>query len=425
MKNIHIKNGRVVDPANNVDQIMDIFTSDGKIVALGASPEGFVAEQTIDATDKVVTPGFVDMSVYLRDPGYEYKATIESETAAAAKAGVTTLCCQPQTKPVIDTASVVEAVLQRSKQAGHAKVVVLGALTKNMEGKQLSEIAALKNAGCVGVTNGLNSIKDTRIMRRAMEYAASYDMTVFVQPMDPWLKGEGSVHEGAVATRLGLNGIPEIAETVAVSRELALAELTGAKVHFCRLSSSSAMRQIARAAFDGLPVTADVAAHQLHLVDIDVSGFDSNYHVLPPLRSQRDRDALRKALQDKTLSAVCSDHQPHDFDAKIGPLEGTEPGISSLETLLPMVLKLVEEKSLSLSDAISFITHKPAKILGLQSGTLSPGAAADICIFDPQDCWVLDQTTMASLGKNSPFMGRELVGRVHHTILDGQLVYSN
>jgi dihydroorotase len=425
LKRICIKNGHVVDPKNNVDQQADVYVAEGRIVGVGEAPSGFVADEEIDASDKIVSPGFVDISAALREPGYEYKATIESETAAAVKSGITTLCCPPDTWPVIDTPSVAESIQQRNEQAGYARVVMVGALTRSLEGQQISEMAALKEAGCVGIGNAQYAVKDALVMRRAMEYASSHNLPVFISPCDPWLSGDGFVHEGPVATRLGLSGIPEIAETVAVSRDLALAELTGARIHFCRLSTAAAVRQIARARFDGLPVSADVAAHQLHLIDIDVSGFDSNYHVIPPLRSQRDRDGLRAGLSDEVISAICSDHQPHDFDAKVGPLKETLPGISGLETLLPLTLKLVQEKLLTISQALAYITCKPAQILGLHLGGLGQGDCADICVFDPNESWILTKESMRSRGKNSPFANRELVGKVSHTLYEGRIVYQS
>lgn len=423
MKRIHIKGGRVIDPANKRDEVADVFIANGRIASIGKQPAGFTADETIDASNKIVCPGLVDMCASLREPGYEFKATIESETIAAAAAGITTLCCPPNTNPVIDTTAVVESIQQRAKVVGKARVVTVGALTKGLKGQQISEMVALKDVGCVAVGNGLNSIPDAQIMRRAMEYAASHDITVFVFAEDKGLRGKGCSHEGPVGTRMGLAGIPEIAETIAVSRDLALVEVTGARVHFLHLSSARAVRMVARAQFDGLPVSANVTAHHLHLLDIDLADFDSNYHVRPPLRTQRDRDGLRQGLASGAITAICSDHQPHDIDAKLGPFGETEPGISGLETLLPLTLKLVNEKILDLPSAIALLTHRPASILKLDAGTLSEGVVADVCVFDPELDWVLNDKTWLSRGTNTPFRGRSLVGRVTHTVFEGKLVY--
>lgn len=421
---ITLINGRVINPKNQFDETADVAVEDGKIVAVGKIPEGFVADKVIDAKDQWVMPGIVDLCARLREPGFEYKASIASETAAAASAGVTTLCCPPDTMPVIDNASVLEMISYRAQRANNARVVSVGALTSGLDGQHLSEMLTLKNAGAVGVGNALKAVKSTLVMRRAMEYAASHNLTVFLYAEDPWLKAGGCAHEGAMSTRMGLAGIPEIAETIAVARDLALIEQTGVRAHFCRLSTVKAERMIARAQYDGLPVTADVSAHQLHLSDMDIGEFNSHYHVKPPLRSMRDRDGLRKGVQEKTISAICSDHQPHDVDAKIGPFSSTEPGISSIETLLPLTMRLVRDKVLSLNDAIASLTCEPAKILGLELGSLEVGAAADICVFDPDAVWTLEKESMRSQGTNSPFLGWEFEGKVSHTLYDGQLVYT-
>ena len=425
MTRILIQNGHVVDPANNVDQLADVYIDQGKIVAIGKKPDGFVADTTIDAENLIVSPGFVDLSTSLREPGYEYKANIESETAAAAKAGVTTLCCLPETSPVIDTPAVVEYVQQRARQAGYARVLVIGALTKNLKGQQLSEMAALKEAGCVAVSNGYYPIADTLVMRRALEYAGSHDITVFLRAEDSWLSRSACAHEGAVSTRLGLSGVPDVAETIAVWRDLSLVEFCGTRVHFSCLSTDRAVRMVARAQHDGLPVSANVSAHQLHLIDIDVAGFNCNYHVRPPLRGQRDKDGLRRGLREGVLAGICSDHQPHDVDAKIGPFAESAPGMSTLETLLPLTLKLVEEQCLSLSEAVASLSCKPAQVIGIDAGTLSIGGLADIAIFDPSSDWMVNDASLFSRGKNSPYMDRALLGQVKYTLLEGRIVYQN
>ncbi len=420
---ISIVGGRLIDPVNSVDQVTDLHIAAGKVLAVGNAPASFDAAKIIDAQGQIVCPGLVDLHARLREPGQENKATIASETRAAARAGITTLVCPPDTYPITDTPAVVDLIRHRADQAGFARVVSLGALTQNLQGEQLAEMSALKEAGCVGVSNASVAIRSTEVMRRAMEYAASQNLPVFLHAQDPWLAAEGCAHEGAVSVRLGLPGIPESAETIAVARELHLIEQTGVRAHFCQLSSERAVKMIARARYDGLPVTADVTAHHLFLTEMDIGFFDSQCHVQPPLRTQRDRDGLRAALQTGTISAICSDHQPHDLDAKLAPFPSSEPGISGLETLLPLTLRLVDEGVLSLSKAIASLTQAPAEIIGLDAG-LAEGDSADVCIFDPEQYWQLSPETMWSQGKNSPFLGWEFKGRVTHTLLAGHLVFN-
>lgn len=426
---ISIKNGRVIDPASKLDQVTDLHIAAGKVLAIGKAPEGFKAERVIDASNHVVCPGLIDIRTRLREPGQEYKTTIAKETLAAAHAGITTLVCPPDTDPIIDTPAVVELIHHRAEQAGHARVLTLGALTTGLEGKQLAEMYALKKAGCVGTSNALHPVKDTEVMRRAMEYAASHDITVHLHAEDPWLANGGCAHEGAVSIRLGLPGIPEAAETIAVARELQLIENTGAHAHFCQLSSERALRKFARARHEGLPITADVAIHYLFLTDMDIGYFNTQCHVRPPLRTQRDRDGLRKAVAEGEIDIICSDHQPHDDDAKLAPFPASEAGISGLGTLLPLTLRLVDEQVIDLSRAIAMLTQEPARLLGLlesgQGGSLSLGTRADICIFDPEQYWTLSPDTITSEGLNSPFMGWDLKGRVTHTLMAGKLTYGN
>ncbi|KPK50718.1 MAG: dihydroorotase [Thiotrichales bacterium SG8_50] len=423
---LRITNGRIIDPANDLDQKADLFIDDdGLIAAIGKAPKGFAAELTIDASNLIVCPGIVDLQARVREPGLEYKATIESETLAAVSAGITTLVTPPDTNPVIDTPAMAQMIQQRAWRFGLAFIHPLGAMTRDLEGKQLSDMESLDEAGCVGVTNALNPIKDTLVLRRAMEYAASFDITVFLRAQDPWLNGGGCVHEGEVGTRLGLPGIPEAAETVAVARDLALIEQTGVRAHFCQLSTARAVAMIAEAQERGLPVTADVTAHHLHLSEHDIGYFNSECHVIPPLRSERDRDGLRKALQDGVISVVCSDHQPHESDAKLAPFIESEPGVSGLETLLPLTLRLVDDGLIDLTQAIAALTSEPADIIGVDTGNLSVGSTADICIFDPGVRWVLNTKDMVSRGHNSPFEGWEFKGKVTHTLVGGVLVYES
>jgi dihydroorotase len=423
--NILISGGRVIDPANRVDSVQDVYISDGKVIAFDNAPQGFKADIEIDARHRIVCPGLIDICARLREPGQEQKTTIAAESRAAAGAGITTLCCPPDTQPVIDTPAVTEFIRLRAEAAGNARLVALGALTRSLQGEQLSEMAALRRAGCVGVSNALKPLLNPLIQRRALEYAATFDLTVFLYPNDHWLANGGCAHEGRVATRLGLPGIPEAAETAAVARDLALIEQTGVRAHFCRLTTGRAAKMIARAQYDGAPVTADVAIPYLYLTEVDISDFDSLCHLLPPLRTVEDRQQLRDALQQQGIfSAICSDHQPHEPDAKLGPFPATEPGISGLETLLPLSLRLAEEQSLELMDILYYLTTGPARVLGLPYGTLSIDAVADICIFDPSATWQLDSSTIRSNGFNTPFIGWEMKGRVTHTLLAGNVVYT-
>ncbi len=423
MMRLRLHGGRVIDPANQLDSPLDLWIADGCIAAVGRAPDGFQTDREIDVSGRIVCPGLVDLRAHLREPGEEHKATIASETAAAASGGITTLCCPPDTAPVIDTPAVATLIQQRARAAGLVRVLPIGALTQSLQGERISEMGALKAAGCVGVSNARHPIGNTLVMRRAMEYAATHDLTVFLHAEDPWLRNNGCVHEGQVSTRLGLPGIPEAAETVAVARDLALIRQTGVRAHFSQLSTAEAVRMVARAQFDGLPVSADVSAHHLHLTEIDLGYFDSQCHVHPPLRTERDRDALRTGLAKGTLLAVCSDHQPHDSDAKCGPFAETAPGISGLETLLPLSLRLVQDGILPLSELIARLSLQPARLLGVDAGTLSVGSPADVCVFDPEEYWDVNPAKMVSRGRNTPFTGWQLQGRVDWTLYKGKITF--
>lgn len=422
-----ISNGRLLDPANKLDKNTDLYIADGHIVGHETKPDGFIAEKTIDAKGKIVIPGLIDLSARLREPGQEHKGNIASETRAAAAGGITTLCVQPDTDPIIETPAVADLIMQRANDAGFARVLPVGALTAGLKGEQLAEMGLLHQQGeCIAVSNACRPINQTHVMRRAMEYAASCGLPVFLHAEDPSLSQGGCVHEGIMSTRLGLAGIPEAAETVAVARELMLIEQTGVQAHFCHLSTAHSIQMIARAKHDGLPVTMAVTPHHLYLTEIDIGLFNSQCHVLPPLRTQRDQDGLRTGLTNGCISVICSDHQPHDPDAKQAPFADTEPGISGLETLLPLALRLVTEGVAPLMDIVAKLTSEPAQILNLpDSGTLASGARADICIFDPEQHWTVVPEQLISAGKNTPFAGWELVGKVSHTLLAGRLVYDS
>ena len=426
MSDLILKNGRLIDPANDIDQIADIQISNGKISAIEAGNTIQTGNaQTIDATDLTIIPGLVDCCARLREPGLENKATIRSETVAAARAGITTLCCPPDTDPVIDEPAVVELINRKTENSAHSHVVALGALTSGLHGEHLSEMYALQQAGCVGVSNCRNPVENSLILKRAFAYAATFDLCVFIEPDEHWLSIGGCAHEGKIATRLGLKGIPVSAETIAITRALELVSETGVRAHFGRLSSARGAEIIARAKNEQLPVTADVSAHQLHLTEQDISSFNSACHVIPPLRTQRDMEALRAAVADHTIDAICSDHQPHNIDAKQAPFASTEAGISALETMLPLCLRLSQQNGLDLADVIGKITHAPADILGQDAGTLSIGEKADICLFDENEDWQLTADAIYSHGKNTPFLGWNFQGKIKHTIIDGKLLFSN
>lgn len=420
---IRIQNGRVIDPASQLDARQDVFIDDGRIVAIGEAPAGFSPDKIIDATALLVLPGLVDLSARLREPGQEHTATILSETSAAAAGGVTTLCVPPDTDPVIDNPAVVELIEDRAKKSARAMVLTIGAMSQNLDSELLAEMARLKEAGCVGISNGLSAIKNSVILQRAMAYAATLDMTVFLNAADPWLQHQGCVHEGTVSARLGLGGIPESAETVAVSRDLILIEQTGVRAHFHNLSTGKAVKLIRDAQNRGLPVTADVSAHHLHLSEHDLGNYDALSHVLPPLRSIRDREQLQQGVREGVIAAIASHHQPLDRDDKLGPFAETQPGISGLETLLSLTLKLVEDDEIELQRAVAALTCNPADILGIDAGQLKVGARADICLVDPDSEFECQPLNFLSAGKNSPFAGWLFNHQVSHTLFQGRLVF--
>lgn len=420
---IVISGARLIDPANGVDRQQSIYIANGIVAAIGKRPDGFHADREIHVPGQTVCPGFIDLCARIREPGQEHKAIIASETAAAVAGGFTTLCCPPDTQPVIDTPAVAEMIRERAERIGKARILPIGALTRSLGGEQLSEMRALKKAGCVAASNAQHPIANTLVLRRAMEYAASFDMLVIVRPEDPWLRNHGVIHEGVVSARLGLPGIPEAAETVVVAQVLALLKQTRARVHFAQLSCAGAVEMVARAREFDLPVTADVSAHQLCLTEAALGDFDSLYHVNPPFRTELDRVALCRGVADGVLSAICSDHQPHEEGAKLNAFPSTEPGISSLETVLPLTLSLVSSGQLDLIRAIDGLTNGPARVLGLTAGQIKPGSVADLCVYDPEAIWKVSARNWYSRGLNSPFFGTEMKGRVTCTLVAGRIVH--
>lgn len=420
---IHIKNGRLVDPKNGVDAVQDVYIAAGKIVAIDVAPDGFQANQVIDATSFVVCPGLVDLSVRLREPGLEYKATLESEMNAAVAGGVTSFACPPDTDPPLDEPGLVEMLKHRARNLHQAHVYPVGALTQGLQGKRLTEMAELKDAGCVVFGQPDGTLSDLRVLMQAMRYASTFDFAVWLRPQENSLTNNGVAHDGEVATRLGLPPIPVCAETVALSNIILLAKETGVKVHVCRISSAEGVMMIRAAKQQGLPITCDVTINHIHLSDMDIGFFDSNCHMMPPLRSSKDREALRGGVLDGTIDAICSDHAPVDEDAKLLPFEQAEIGATGVELLLPLTLKWGVEINAPLIKTLSKITDASAKILGVDAGHLSVGAAADICIFDPDQYWQVLSTTLLSQGKNTPFLGMELPGEIKYTIVNGHVVY--
>ncbi|MGZ8258864.1 MAG: dihydroorotase [Methylotenera sp.] len=420
---IHIKNGRVIDPKNNIDSKLDVFIAAGKILALGQAPEGFIANQTIDASNLIVCPGFVDLSARLREPGDEYKATLVSELQAAVAGGVTSLACPPDTDPVLDEPGLVEMLKHRAKQLNLAHVYPLGALTRQLQGKVLSEMSELREAGCVGFSQANIAITDTQVLWRAMEYAATFGFTLFLHAEEPFLAKDGVAHDGEVASRLGLKGIPSAAEVLALASILRIAKETGARVHISRLSTAEGVAMIRDAKKQGLNISCDVSANHLHLTEHDIAYFDANCHLKPPLRTQRDKDALCTGLKDGTIDAICSDHTPVDDDAKLAPFAEAEVGATGLELLLALTLKWAHQEKVDLLHAIALISQASAQILGIEAGELSLNSNADICIFDANEYWKICPGALKSQGKNSPFNGLELAGKVKTTLVHGQVVY--
>ena len=415
---LHIKGGRVVDPASARDAVGDVYAADGKI-----AEEFSRADRVIDAKGLVVAPGFIDLSARLREPGYEYKATLESEMDAAVAGGVTSLACPPDTDPPLDEPGLVDMLRRRAKALSRARVYPLGALTVKLRGEALTEMAELGEAGCVAFSQGNVPLRDTQLLWRALQYAATFGYPVWLRAEDAWLAKDGVSHDGEVATRLGLAGIPSFAETIALGTILELVRATRARVHVCRLSTAGAVEMMRHAKQEGLPVSCDVAIHHLHLCDMDLGYFDSHCRLEPPLRSQRDRDALARGLAEGAVDCLCSDHTPVDEDGKHLPFAEAEPGATGLELLLPLTLKWGAAHKLPLAVTLARMTSDPARILGVATGRIVTGAPADLAIFDPGAAVRVTAESQKSQGKNTPFLGYELAGRVRYTVVAGNVVY--
>src|SRR6478609_7336598 len=427
--NILIVNGRVLDPASGLDRHADIAIADGLVQAIGAVSSEFRVERTLDAQGCVVVPGLVDLAARLREPGYEHEGMLESEMGAAVAGGVTSLVCPPDTDPVLDEPGLVDMLKFRAEKLHQARVFPIGALTRGLRGEELTEMAELTESGCIGFGQAEIPLPNTQVLQRALQYAATYGYGVWLRPQEYHL-GKGVAASGPLATRLGLSGIPVAAETIALHTIFELMRITGARVHLCRLSSAAGVELVRNAKALGLTVSCDVSINSLHLIDHDIGYFDSRMRLVPPLRQQRDREALREALADGTIDALVSDHTPVDEDAKTLPFAEAEPGATGLELLLGLALKWGQESGVGLVRALAVLTSEPARVLGPALGTLQAsagqlvdGGVADVCIFDPLADWVVAPAALRSQGRNTPFAGHELQGRVRCTIVGGQVAF--
>ena len=418
---IAIVNGRVIDPASELDGRGGVYIEDGRISAVGHAPLRFKADRTIEADDLIIVPGLVDLCARLGEPGHEGALKIEMKAALAG--GVTSVVCPPDTRPPLDEPGLVRMLRQRSRESAGARTYPLGALTDGLKGEALASMKTLSDTGCIAFMQTRSLPHDNSVLLQAMRYAKTFELPLWLRPVEDTLAGQGVAGAGAVAGRLGLPSIPAVAETVALHTIFELQRATGASVHLCRLSSAEGIQLVRQAKRDGLRVTADVGVHHLHLVDVDIGYFDPNFRLDPPLRGLRDRDAIVAALADGTIDAICSDHAPIGEDDKLLPFGEAEPGASALETLLPLTLKWASEHQVPLADALRKITSAPAAILGKGSGKgrLTVGAKADIAVFDPTAHWVVGPDALVSAGKNTPFAGYELLGRVRYTLVGGEI----
>ena len=422
----HIQGARLINPSQGTDTLEDVFIAEGKIIAFGSPPEHFLADQIIKAQGLILCPGFTDLSVRLREPGCEYRATLESEMTAAVAGGITHLVCPPDTDPALDEPGLIEMLQLRARKLKKAYVYPLGALTVGLKGKIITEMAELSEAGCIGFSQAHAWIQDTQVLLHAMEYAASFGFTVWLNPQDGSLASSGVVANGPTALKLGLQGIPVAAETLALQKIFELMRLSGARVHLCRLTSAAGIALVKAAKQEGLPLTCDIGVHHLHLIDQDIGDFNAQYRLTPPLRQEGDRQAIHQGLLDGTIDAICSDHTPVDDDEKLRPFAEASPGATGLELLLPLVLKWAADKSIPLPIALSKITSGPAETLaasGYPIANLEIGSAADLCLFDPQKSWEVIPKNLYSQGHNSPYREKTLQGQVQATWINSRLVF--
>jgi len=423
MTDMLIHGGRVIDPTNSVDEIADVLIENGKIAAIGKLKSK--ADQTIDAKGQVVCPGLIDMHVHLREPGQEWKEDIESGSRAAVAGGVTSMCCMPNTTPRLDHAGVIRQIIERAHQLGLCHVYPIGAVTKNLDGRELTEMRELVGAGAVALSDDGMPVWHGGIMRKALEYASSFGFLVIQHAEDLQLTEGGCMNEGWVSTQLGVEGMPSAGEDDMVARDIMLAKLADARYHVAHISTQGAVDLVRKARADGLKVTTEAAPHHFALTEDEVIGFNADAKMSPPLRTGEDRQAVIEGLKDGTIEVIATDHAPHHEDDKRCGLSCAAFGIVGLETMLPVSLGLVRDGVLELTDLIAKMTSNPAKLLNLDAGILSEGAPADVCIFDPEATWRLDRNKLFSKSKNTPWHGKEMIGKVTHTIKGGRVVFEH
>ncbi|OGW64544.1 MAG: dihydroorotase [Nitrospirae bacterium RIFCSPLOWO2_02_FULL_62_14] len=419
---ILIKGGQVVDPGR-VNGPADVLIENGKVTAVGQKLKAPADATVVDAAGRGVMPGFIDLHVHFREPGFEYKETIQSGTAAAVAGGFTSVCCMPNTSPVNDNQSITEFILEKARAAGNANVFPVGAITKGSEGKELAEIGDLRRAGCVAISDDGLPVMNSLVMRRAMEYAIAFDVPVVDHCEDLHLSEGGCMNEGFVSTQLGLPGVPAAAEDVMVARNLALAELTGARLHLAHLSTAGSVRMVRDAKSRGIKVTAEACPHHFMLTEEAVCGYNTHAKINPPLRTWADVQAIKDGLRDGTIDVIATDHAPHATQEKQQEFAAAPNGIVGLETAWPLTLTLVEEGVLSLEAAVAKLTTEPARAFSLQKGTLAPGADADVAIADLRESWEVDPARFRSKSRNTPFAGWKVKGRIRTTIVGGRVVY--
>ena len=415
---LKLMGGRLLDGDGRVSDNVALLIREGRIAAMGEPASRADADETIDAEGCVIAPGLVDLCCNLREPGNGQKGNIASESRAAAHGGFTTVCASPETSPVNDSGAVTNLIRDGAATRSPIRVLPIGAITRGLEGDMLSDMAGLAAAGCVAVGNGSRGVRNARILRRCMAYAQTFGLTVMFSPENQALAADGYAHDGLVTSRLGLLGIPDVADTAAVMEMLLLAEETGVRLHLSQLSCARSVEMLAEARRRGIAVTADVAMHQLVFTEEALAGFDSRFHVRPPLRSEQDRKALIAGVREGVIDAIVSQHQPQDTAAKQAPLAATEPGLSSVESVLSLGLELVELNELALPELIRALTSGPASVIG-RTARLAEGAAADLCVFDPDAFWTPGDATLVSLGRHAPVTGRELPGVVRLTLVEG------